>query len=350
MSRTKEGIESSCEYYFRGLLDMMPYSRVGQLLSCLTVFTTLANASFLNYTISTVGTIPGTPDLENLAVRHTGDILVTSVQSNILHQLNPKNGTSTPVVQIDNATSILGIAEIQKDIFTIFASDYNTGEPPYTNTVWQINMTTFSSKPNTSALVIPITTVPSAALLNGMAALSPSILLGADSSAGNIYRIDLVSGRSSIASNSSTLTPIAPPSGLGIGVNGLKYSPPYLYYTSLDQAIFGRLPLSPSGYATGPAEVVVSNITGSTDDFTISKDGKRAWIAINGLQDGRHILYEVDIEAQKAGIVANNTLLEATSSVALIPGEEGKGLYITGARDVGNGTTVGAVLKAEVGC
>lgn len=91
-------------------------------------------------------------------------------------------------------------------------------------------------------------------------------------------------------------------------------------------------------------------MTGSTDDFTLSKDGKRAWIAINGLQDGRHILYEVDIEEKKAGIVANNTLLEATSSVALIPGEEGKGLYITGAKDVGNGTTVGAVLRAEGGC
>ena len=325
----------------------------GHILSCLAVTTTLSgltHASFPNYTISTIGTVPGTPDLENLAVRHTGDILVTSVQSNVLHQLNPQNGISTPVVQIDNATSILGIAEINPDIFTIFASDYNTGEPPYTNTIWQINMTNFSPKTNTSALAVPITTVSSAILLNGMAALSPSILLGADSPAGSIYRIDLFTGHASIASKSSLLSPIAPPSGLDIGVNGLKYFPPYVYYTSLDQHIFGRIPFSASGYATGPAEIVVSNITGSTDDFTLSEDGKRTWIAINGLQDGRHILYEVDIEKKKAGIVADDTLLEATSSLALIPGGDGNGLYITGARDVGNGTTVGAVLRAEFGC
>ena len=120
--------------------------------------------------------------------------------------------------------------------------------------------------------------------------------------------------------------------------------------TSSITAYDGGGTFSKTGYAIGPAEIVVSNITGSTDDFTIPEDGKKAWIAINGLQDGRHILYEVDIEAKRAGIVANDTLLEATSSVALFSGGDGKGLYITGARDVGNGTTVGAVLRAEVGC
>ncbi|KAF6800209.1 hypothetical protein CMUS01_15577, partial [Colletotrichum musicola] len=88
-----------------------------------------------------------------------------------------------------------------------------------------------------------------------------------------------------------------------------------------------------NGTATGPVDILASDITFG-DDFTLSKDGKLAYVATNGPQE------VLGIDAIRGGknILAASDLLSSATSVALDRFRPESVLYVTGAISVGNGT------------
>lgn len=89
--------------------------------------------------VSLVGLLSDVPSLENLFIRDNGDILVTSTKSSTLFQISPSNLYAPVAIgEVPGYTGLLGIAEMEKGIFYVIAS--NLTETSYSNAVWQVNL------------------------------------------------------------------------------------------------------------------------------------------------------------------------------------------------------------------
>ncbi|KAM5347568.1 hypothetical protein ACJ41O_007392 [Fusarium nematophilum] len=297
--------------------------------------------------ISVVHTVPGTQHLENLALRHNGDVLVTSTGSAFVHLISPGEKFVARVGQIPGVTSLIGIAELQRDVFFVSGSNLTGFDAKGTNIVWKLDMRQFCADGN-GAILEParmelVTEIPSAGLLNGMTRLAShdgSHLLLSDSSQGSIIRLNIDTKAYEVVIQDPTMG--SAPEGPSVGVNGIHTHNDRLFYTNSNRELFAQIPISlVTGRAKGEAEVLINTTLVAADDFALSKDGKRAWIAKNG----EHVVLEVDIMARTTSVAINSTILGASSAVALGKDEFGRQvLYATGALESHN-PPVGALFK-----
>ncbi|KAI8253568.1 hypothetical protein K4K58_007091 [Colletotrichum sp. SAR11_239] len=299
--------------------------------------------------VTSVHTVPGTTTLENLAVRRNGNILVASISSPILHQLSPTNEhPPIPVASIDGVTGLLGISEMEHDSFYVVGSNLTSTEN--SNGVWKVNLRNFEISRNGTvtqpAEVSLVRRIPSAKQLNGMTRLAANDtknLLISDSSAGTVYRLDVETGVFDTVLEEPEMAPLS--TGLSIGVNGIRIRGSDLFFVSLDQGLFAKLPISlADGSAAGPVQVLASNITFG-DDFTLSKDGKWAYVATNGPQE----VLKIDAVRGGKDVLASSPLLGSASSVALDRFQPERILYVTGAATAGN-STIGQLSRIALQC
>ncbi|KAL2669764.1 hypothetical protein Neosp_015209 [[Neocosmospora] mangrovei] len=86
--------------------------------------------------------------------------------------------------------------------------------------------------------------------------------------------------------------------GYPIGINGIRTHKDKLFFTNTNQGLFAEVPISLSnGRATGPVNVIINGTLVANDDFVLSKDGRRAWIAENG----QNTIVEVDVQRRLTG-------------------------------------------------
>ncbi|WQF82241.1 Putative six-bladed beta-propeller, TolB [Colletotrichum destructivum] len=296
--------------------------------------------------VTTLQVIPETQSLENIAVRNNGDLLVTSVASSTLFGLSPdREHPPIPVARISGVTGLLGIAELEKDIFYVVGSNLTSTEN--SNGVWKVDLRNFQAFRNGTILqtasVSLVTRIPSALQLNGMARLSTNDtkrLLISDSSRGTVIRLNVDTAVYETAVQEPEMAPLT--TGLGIGVNGIRIRDNYLYFVSLDQGRFARVPISlASGEALGPVETLASGITFG-DDFALSGDGRWAYVATNGPRE----VIGIDLLLGGKFVAATSPLLGSASSVARSTGNV---WYVTGATPSGN-STVGHVSSVLFSC
>ncbi|TGO09845.1 hypothetical protein BTUL_0153g00310 [Botrytis tulipae] len=303
--------------------------------------------------------IPTVASAENLAVRHNGEILLTSTKTTSLFQISP-NKAKAPikVAQIPNAVGLLGITELEKDVFYVVAWANVSGKDPGANAIWKVDMrkyrTLASGAVAQPAHVSLVAKIPDSQILNGMCRMGlndTSNLLIADSGAGTVIKLDVNTAAYEIVIRDPTtanlpggFVPPAPGSS-SISVDGIHVHGSDLYFTNLNQGLFVKVPISlTTGVATGPAEVLVDKIFG--DDFILSEDGKRAWIAMNG----QNTLVEVDILGKTARVIANSTFLSQDTAVAFgRTVRDRNSLYISGAGIFGSNSTVSAsIVRADL--
>ncbi|KAK8137534.1 hypothetical protein PG984_003027 [Apiospora sp. TS-2023a] len=232
--------------------------------------------------------------VENIAVRATGELLLTLLNTPHVDQIDPSLPDPTPMRVYDfagvpKATSVLGIAEINPDVFAVAVGNYSIetgGAEPGSWGVWRLDVT--GGNENTDVQLIA--DMPEALLLDGMCSLpgshggnseKPSDILVGDLRQGLIYHVDTVTGAYRIAVN-DTLTAAVPGgpfvAGL-VGVNGMRTDPDdasTLYFANTGQGVLARVAVDPaSGTATGHSEVVASIMDANTmqyDDFAIRGD------------------------------------------------------------------------------
>lgn len=299
--------------------------------------------------ITTLHVVRDTQTLENLALRSNGDILATSVASPTLFGLSSQGEhPPVPIAEIPGVTSLLGIAELEKDVFYVVGSNLTSTEN--SNGVWRVDIRDFQAAPN-GTVVQPastslVTRIPSALQLNGMARLASNDsqnLLISDSSQGNVIRLNVETGAVETVIEEAEMAPLT--TGLSIGVNGIRIRDSKLYFVSLDQGLFAAVPISlASGATVGPVETLASNITFG-DDFALSEDGRWAYVATNGPQE----VIGVDLFRGGKAVVASSPLLGSASSVAAQQADGRRVLYVTGATPSGN-STVGHVSKIILEC
>ncbi|KAL3471242.1 hypothetical protein BJX99DRAFT_237879 [Aspergillus californicus] len=310
------------------------------------VVISLAHTPFSNAANSPVlvELVPQAQSLENLAIRRNGDILTTSSTSSSLFLVSH---SKTPAVlhEFPNLEALLGIAEVEDDIFYITGAAAITAPNP-SNEIWKIDLRGLQTSPDGSILTPPTVSLvandTSGGLYNGITRLAPnntdSILL-ADSFFGTYTRLDLATGNTIIFQD--RLFTVQNETNRGIGINGIHTYGENLYFTNTNQGIFGRVPISTTGAQTGRAEVIVDGFF-RADDFALSADGEKAWVAMNG----PGVLVEVLIAERTSRVVADSSLLGSASSVARGRGWGGSNLYITTAQATGNSTVAGIVKLA----
>ncbi|KAJ7155098.1 hypothetical protein C8R46DRAFT_1296295 [Mycena filopes] len=228
--------------------------------------------------------------LENIAVRASSQLLLTSIVSPTLLSFDPTavNGTFDAVHTFPNATSLTGIVEYRPGVFALLASITNATTNrmvPGSIVLWSVDFT-----PPTP-LVRKIGVLADMPLANGLTSLpsAPDILLCADSVSGVVWQIDAHTGVTRIAIQDPSMNPNAPaPAG---GVNGVHIrsegATPYLYFTNTEQATFSRVALelkhglnvTAAGAVQTLATISHADQQQQPDDFTLDDQG-RAWVGV----------------------------------------------------------------------
>ncbi|KAI0134367.1 hypothetical protein BJ170DRAFT_609529 [Xylariales sp. AK1849] len=233
--------------------------------------------------------------IENLAVRPNGDLLLI-VDENVTSPVHPVSlyqlaNPSSPQPELSLVYSfplgtVLGIAEIQPEVYAVVAENF-TGSfvaVPGTAKVY-----TFDFNGGAQPTIKEVATMPNATNgPDGVAALpgQPNTVLVADMYASLVWAVDIISGKTTVFAQTPEMAQVH--NATLIGINGLRVSHDYLYFTNSDLQSVYRLPLAECGSGAKPKADLVANLTSVSpvfiDDFTIGKDGT-LWVTSSGPQN-----------------------------------------------------------------
>ncbi|KAF7887771.1 hypothetical protein EAF00_010065 [Botryotinia globosa] len=276
---------------------------------------------------------------ENIAVRSNGQLLITRLDTPILQLLDPSNQTAAITLHTFNTTTyigLLGITEITpfSDVFYVAVQTPYTAvftkATNYSNAIYKVDLNTFSSKAGilTSAPTVShIVDLPESVLLNGMDTLDPEHILISDSILGQIYNVNVATSSYTIPLRLSSMA-IPPSSEAHLGINGIHYRSPYLYFDNLGASTFNRVPIAPITAAPTSDSVLLVNVT-SPDDFIIREDGT---IFLCGNDQDTLFMWKQGMSEAVAVAGSNtSTVLAGVTAGAFerVGGKEGKRLWLT---------------------
>jgi hypothetical protein len=267
------------------------------------------------YNSKVVFEAPNPTWLEGIAVRHNGQILTTTISGPMLLQVDPSQKRDSIVVaQIPSATGTLGITELEQDVFYLSAGDMSNVTATslvFPSKIWQVDMRPFRvnqqgnvTRPAKISLVADLTNTTFVNTLSRLGPKDHSAILISDSGAGHVLRLDVRTGISSVVISDPTMLSTIPGAA---GVTGIHIHGSELFYANFAATTFFKMPISlTTGMPTGPAMLITNGTL--IDDFTLSRDGKKAYACTNP----RGQLIEIDIPGQTFRPVAEG--LNATSA------------------------------------
>lgn len=275
--------------------------------------------------------------LENLAVRHDNSVLVTVVTRKELYYVPPiaADAPSEPVLLHTFNELATGIAELAPDLFLVMTGNAYTNHSAHLHRLdlrgWQ---------PGEPVAPEPILKLPPQVLsLNGCCALSPTVVLAADSFAGALWRFDLDAElrhakaslwlqHDSMAHVDVDLPPPPQP-----GVNGLRFSPTLerVFYTTTGQKLFMSVGVDPGTLApAGEPQQLGSG--GMYDDLCLDEARGVAFVTVH--RENRLDLLPLmpggPAPSPLIGQPFDNRLIGPSSAAwSRAPGQEGRVLFVT---------------------
>ncbi|RFU81653.1 quino amine dehydrogenase beta chain [Trichoderma arundinaceum] len=257
-------------------------------------------ASHADKSLRDVVVFPNGTWVENIAVRSNGNLLVTLFNVPEVWEVEPRTGSAELVYSFPNANVSLGIAEVGHDIFavnvgsisgpgqgipgswSIWTLDYNTAHTEGSSNHYQPSS---SYKPTGKK----VAAIPPAVFLNGLATLptNAGLVLTGDSFLGQVFAVDTLSGRYSVAVDVPELKRNTS-AAIQIGVNGIRVFNKHLYFVnSFKSPLLAKIPLSISGRAAGPVKTIAKSpqypidLGFQADDFALDATAEYAWITTN---------------------------------------------------------------------
>jgi hypothetical protein len=219
--------------------------------------------------------------LENLAVRASGELLITHIEKPRLDQFNPLQANAEPEVvhTFHSSLALSGIAEIAPDSFAVAVGNFTFEGGGVRNSwgIWNVNL----HKPGeTKATVNEIASVPEAVFPDGMCILptssTPHNILFGDIRTGVIWHVDTTTGDSKVMINNTLTAFVKDPVFGASGVNGIHIQNGILYFVNTAQGLFVSQPINPNGTPAGDATIISQSQKPEDvfyfDDFAI-KDG-----------------------------------------------------------------------------
>lgn len=208
----------------------------------------------------TVASYPAGTFLENLAETPDGRLLVTSYFDRTLLAWD---GAGAPVPLASLEVHPVGVL-VRDDGIVLTAHGTSFAEGP---AFTQTNAFVILGPDGQHLRTVP---VPDAQFLNGLVEVTPGKILAADSLAGRIWQLDLVSGAVTEWLADPLLATDPAATGQSPGANGLKIHDGWLYVSNSSRQALYRVRLD-GATAAGPLEVFAA--TGPIDDFAFLPDG-----------------------------------------------------------------------------
>lgn len=223
--------------------------------------------------VDTVHAFPVNYFVENIAVRESGQVLVTVHNTGELIQVDPGSHKYPPSVVHRFAAGVCGIVEVDNDVFYI--SSGTIGEKG-SFAIFKVDMAPYaieesSGEVKTPAHVSKLVDIPDALFLNGSALLNRAkgLILAADSLLGAVFCIDVKAVSQRMWLQEKALEKVE--EGPTPGVNGIKVYGNYLYLSNTDTKMFWRVGISESNEATEGLEIVAEKC--NIDDFAFDNEG-----------------------------------------------------------------------------
>ncbi|KAI3396289.1 hypothetical protein diail_12311 [Diaporthe ilicicola] len=254
--------------------------------------------------------------LENIAVRPNGQLLVTNMNSPNLYTIDPVAKTSSTAVAVSGAAGLSGIGEIKPDVFIVI------GGSPEGTAVHQVDFTG-SSTPKATL----IKKIADARNMNGLAVFNNDTVLLADAAAGNIIKLTVSSGESSVALSDPTMAPSGP---IPFGIDGLKYNSGTgtVWYTNIFKNSFHKVSVDTTSKPTGAVSTLWSNLMG--DDLCFGNNGK-LYVTTNS---GANEVVEYDPAGSDSKPVVVAKLSAPTACAAGRTEKDKDVVYVTNGQDV----------------
>ena len=241
---------------------------------------------------------------ENIAVRSSGELLVTRIDAPEVWVINPQTGASSVLAAFDHDVklrSAMGITELAPDIWAIGVGRYDHSDGGATDGSWEIwKLDLTGSRPLTSML----TRLPEAGMINGLTSWNENTVLAADSMHGKIFRIDAHSGAYSVALDDTAT--MAPPADapVQIGINGIRVHNGYIYYTNTTLMSLFRIPVDEELRPRGPAQTQATGLV--PDDFCFDSDDQNVLYVTGNVSN---IVSKVKLSSDNPSLSAPETLV-----------------------------------------
>jgi hypothetical protein len=205
---------------------------------------------------------------ENIAVRPSGGLLVTRIDTPELWAVDPDTGTASIVTSFapGGSRSLMGITEVKSDVWVVGVGIFDQQNGGAQDGSWKIWLVDLSKGDDEPAKLVA--KIPEAGMINGLTTWDENSILAVDSKYGAIYHVNVVTGAYTAALRDPDT--MAPPAGasIDIGINGVRVQGGFVYYSNTMQLTMYRVPIDggkPIPKATGPAEIIAKGIV--PDDF-----------------------------------------------------------------------------------
>lgn len=268
--------------------------------------------------------------IENIAIRPNGNLLVTSLSSHQLFQIDLNEvDSSTLVYTFPHVSAVSGITELIEDVYIVAAGNFSNHRGIQgTWSFWKVDFTSKSGSPS----IQKVLDAPHAVLPNGLTKLASDTAVVADSGMNSSWALNVSSLQYELAIKVPQMTPPAG-SQLDEGINGLHIHQQHLYWTNSEADTLYRIQVDrKSGRAVRNAKVeTVVNATTFIDDFAFDQHG-RAWVATDA-GNTLIVVPNTDNENSTYWTVdgsATSTLMEGSTSCAFGRGRDDRHiLYVT---------------------
>ncbi|KAI7212088.1 hypothetical protein KC333_g7318 [Hortaea werneckii] len=261
--------------------------------------------------VGSIWTFPNETWIENLAARENGMLLCTSLNRFAVYQVDPFGHSAIVVHQFESSEGVLGITEVKNDIWIVATSNVNlttSTAKPGSAKIWKLDMGAWSVGAENQVSLIK--SMPDVGLPDGLTTLDfdRGTVLLADASKSTIWHVDTITGKYTVAINSTSFTP---GSNLPLGVDGIHTLHGELYFTNPSINLFGKTAINYDGTPAGPIQTI-STSAEIGDDFAVAEDGT-AYIA------GNNTLWRVKPDGQTQALVGGNgsTAVQGITSATL---------------------------------
>jgi hypothetical protein len=301
--------------------------------------------------LTVVHEFPVNTFIENIAVRRSGQLVLTVHNKNEVLTVDPNAAVPSPAPVHVFETGVCGIVEMGEDTF--FVSSGSIGEKG-SWAIFKVEMSHFAMDSSghvlEPAVVTKFVDIPDALFLNGSAALNHTsgVILAADSLLGTVFSVNVNTKEVKVWLQHKDLAkvtenPVYP------GLNGIKFYGGYLYCSNTDAKTFLRASATATGEATGVVEVVEENL--GIDDFAFDSEGS-AYLTTHIFQSVVKLRSD-GVRTRIAGGPEDTVTAGTTAAAFGRTSHDQKSLYVTTTGGMSlpvKGKVVGGkVLKIDVG-
>ncbi|KAJ4232214.1 hypothetical protein NW759_002601 [Fusarium solani] len=281
--------------------------------------------------------------IENIALRSNGNLILTTFGNGDIYSVDPSIPEARVVAKVKDIDALTGIAEVERDLFVVSGGIYDGGTyfEEGSMKILLVDFRECGESHHGSPSVRPILEGKDAGVINGMTPLPhhQHIVLGAASWTGEIWRINTKAHTSEVIMRDDLLAAI-PTGPYPLGVNGLKISRGYLYFTNTGRQLFGRFKIDEFGNKIGDVQVIWQAPAGTKiapDDFSLDQDGN----AFVGCFP--NLLIKITPHGEQS-ILVNGTLAGATSTVF---SKDGRSLFVVTTGKGVEGVTGGQLVQVD---